>query len=497
MQMLKVVKPDYGEEMAQALTVGNKLLGRRVNAWRQRLVVTALLATDLCAALLVYGAALALFYLWRPEAATGLALSVILGSVAVWLGLRTTMGLYPGYGMNPVEELRRQGHAVALTLAITAVFALAIGAGSSLTLLPITAAFVGLSLIAPLVRYFVKLSMRRLGLWGKPVVVMVSTRGEMELVSTLEREWELGFRPVAVVDERTASGGRLIDYASYESSLARTEELAIENGIDTVILAMSRIRRDLLAQIASRLDTSFRNVTVVPDIGGVANSAAVSRDLGGTFGVEIRQNLLNHWAKRTKRILDLFGVLVGGLLVSPLLLGIAVLIKLEAGGPVLYKDVRMGHNNRPFLCMKFRTMVPDAEAILQRILTEDIELNEQYARYHKLRDDPRVTRVGRFLRKTSLDELPQLWNVLRGEMSLVGPRPYLPRESVDIGIAQSAILRVHPGITGPWQVSGRSIASFDERVRMDSYYVRNWSVWMDILLLARTVGSVLFSRSAY
>jgi lipopolysaccharide/colanic/teichoic acid biosynthesis glycosyltransferase len=142
-------------------------------------------------------------------------------------------------------------------------------------------------------------------------------------------------------------------------------------------------------------------------------------------------------------------------------------------------------------------MARDAEAKLERLLEEDPKLREEYLTYHKLRDDPRVTRVGRFLRKTSLDELPQLWNVLRGEMSLVGPRPYLPRESEEVGESQEEILRVPPGMTGPWQVSGRSHTSFEERVRMDDNYVRNWSVWLDLILLARTVEILLLNRRAY
>ena len=157
----------------------------------------------------------------------------------------------------------------------------------------------------------------------------------------------------------------------------------------------------------------------------------------------------------------------------------------------------MGRNGSLFSCIKFRTMVNDAETLLQRMLEEDAELREEYMRYHKLRDDPRVTRIGKFLRKTSLDELPQLWNVLRGEMSLIGPRPYLPRESKEIGATQSDILRVPPGMSGPWQVAGRNQSSFEDRVCMDDYYVHDWSVWLDIVLLARTVKTVLLSRGAY
>jgi lipopolysaccharide/colanic/teichoic acid biosynthesis glycosyltransferase len=131
------------------------------------------------------------------------------------------------------------------------------------------------------------------------------------------------------------------------------------------------------------------------------------------------------------------------------------------------------------------------------MLAEDAGLREEYVKYHKLRVDPRVTRVGRFLRRTSLDELPQLWNVLRGEMSLVGPRPYLPRESGDIGGAREGILRVPPGVTGPWQVSGRNHAFFTDRIEMDIHYVRDWSVWLDLVLLARTVRALFVDKGAY
>jgi lipopolysaccharide/colanic/teichoic acid biosynthesis glycosyltransferase len=180
--------------------------------------------------------------------------------------------------------------------------------------------------------------------------------------------------------------------------------------------------------------------------------------------------------------LDVGATVIGGTLILPLLLTLTLLVWLESGRPVFYADKRMGRDGKLFSCVKFRTMVPDAEALLQRMLTEDAEMREEYLKYHKLREDPRVTRVGRFLRKTSLDELPQLWNVLLGEMSLVGPRPYLPRESADIGASQNEILRVTPGITGPWQVAGRNNASFTARVKADVYYVRDWSIWLDLAM---------------
>jgi Undecaprenyl-phosphate galactose phosphotransferase WbaP len=260
---------------------------------------------------------------------------------------------------------------------------------------------------------------------------------------------------------------------------------------------MPHTPRESLAKYVARASEKFCHVVIIPDLGGVTNSGVVARDFAGIFGVEIKYNLLDSSALRAKRALDLAATIVGGVLILPLILILSLLVWLESRGPVFYADRRTGQYGKLFSCVKFRTMVPNAEALLQQMLEEDTSLRDEYSKYHKLHDDPRITRVGRILRKTSLDELPQLWNVLRGEMSLVGPRPYLPRESGDIGAAQSEILRVPPGITGPWQVAGRNHTAFKERLQMDSKYVRDWSVWLDIMLLARTVKCLALSRGAY
>jgi lipopolysaccharide/colanic/teichoic acid biosynthesis glycosyltransferase len=157
----------------------------------------------------------------------------------------------------------------------------------------------------------------------------------------------------------------------------------------------------------------------------------------------------------------------------------------------------MSKEGELFSCIKFHTMSRTLKPCCRKCWKKTPSSGKSIRSTTRLRDDPRVTRVGRFLRKTSLDELPQLWNVLREELSLVDPRPYLPRESEEMGITQSEILRVPPGITGPWQVSGRNRAFFSERVQMDACYVRDWSMWLDILLLFRTVITFLFERAAY
>jgi len=170
---------------------------------------------------------------------------------------------------------------------------------------------------------------------------------------------------------------------------------------------------------------------------------------------------------------------------------LALLVKLDSKGPIFYRQSRLGVDGSRFQAVKFRTMHGDGEKRLAEVLANNPKMRAEYEQFHKLSKDPRVTRIGRVLRKYSFDELPQLWNVLKGEMSLVGPRPYLEREIPEMNHQERIILRATPGITGMWQVSERNATTFDERVKMDVHYVRNWSPWLDLYLLARTFGVVL------
>lgn len=192
-----------------------------------------------------------------------------------------------------------------------------------------------------------------------------------------------------------------------------------------------------------------------------------------------------------RRALDIAGA--GGLLLlfGPLMLLVAAAIRLDSRGPVLFRQTRWAGGEGTFGCLKFRSMHVDAEAQLQRLLAGDPVLRQEYETYHKLSHDPRITRVGRFLRKTSLDELPQLWNILIGEMSLIGPRAYMPRELPEVGAAAAVIGTVRPGLTGYWQVTGRHRTTFQERVAMDVFYVRHGGLLFDLHILARTVLLVL------
>jgi Undecaprenyl-phosphate galactose phosphotransferase WbaP len=184
-------------------------------------------------------------------------------------------------------------------------------------------------------------------------------------------------------------------------------------------------------------------------------------------------------------------------LLSPLFLVVALLVRLSSRGPVLFRQRRIGRGRRLFDCLKFRTMYQDSEQRLTDMLAGDEQVRVEWLKYARITNDPRVTPIGRLLRRSSLDELPQLWNVLRGEMAWVGPRPYLPVESDRIGDSLDTIVRVRPGMTGLWQVSGRTSLPFTERLTLDEYYIRNWSLWMDFSILLRTLRAVVSGRGAY
>ena len=201
--------------------------------------------------------------------------------------------------------------------------------------------------------------------------------------------------------------------------------------------------------------------------------------------------------KVLKRLIDIIGSIIGIVFLIPLSIGIKIAnIKAKDHGPLFYKQKRIGKNGKEFVLYKYRSMVVDADEKLSRYLEENEEAREEYSTYKKLKDDPRVTRVGHFIRNTSLDEFPQFINVLKGDMSLVGPRPYLPREKKDMGRLYHTIVQSKPGITGMWQVSGRSEITFEDRLDMDIEYYYNWSLKTDIKLLFKTIKKVILREGA-
>src|SRR5690606_35694104 len=303
------------------------------------------------------------------------------------------------------------------------------------------------------------------------------------VVATLRRQPELGLAPAVLLEDAAAYGERVAG-VPVAGPLALAPRYAIENRVPYAIVAMPEASRERIVEVVDRYTRHFERVLVIPNLSGLTSLWVQARDLDGTLGIEIRHRLLVRWRQRLKRVVDLGVVLAAAPLILPLGLLIALLIRLDSPGPVFFRQERLGRGGRCFPFYSFRSMHVGAAALLRDLLARDEAAREEYARYAKLRNDPRVTRVGRWIRKTSLDELPQFINVLLGDMSVVGPRAYLPVELERMQGRERTILRVRPGITGLWQVSGRNQISFEGRLALDIRYIRDWSVSLDLYLLA-------------
>jgi undecaprenyl-phosphate galactose phosphotransferase len=268
--------------------------------------------------------------------------------------------------------------------------------------------------------------------------------------------------------------------------------------IHDVVVAKPELDKDAILSLISRIQHKAENTLFIPDIKGLAVTGTELRHFfkEQTMIIEIKNTLaspLNYFAKR---LIDYTAGFVVFVFSVPLLIYISRRIKRDSPGPAIFKQERIGKNGKLFACYKFRTMYEDAEDRLNTILESDPAAREEWDKYWKLKKDPRITKVGKWLRSTSLDELPQLINILKGEMSLIGPRPYLPRETAFLNNEAHTILRLPPGITGLWQVSGRSNTSYDFRLAMDSWYVKNWDLWLDVMIVFRTIGAVLNREGA-
>lgn len=407
------------------------------------------------------------------------------------------LGLYPGIRLSPVEEFRR------LSMAVTSIFAVwimgmaMITGGISLDRCLFLALAYGMYLVAlPICRGALRWVLAKRSWWGFPTLICGNSELVVKVYDWLANNRRLGLRPVGVIGDRAElriDG----DEPCYAGSWSDTREVAEAKGVYwAVVVPREGGSAALTTSIAEHL-TALPHIHILSDLTDVSNGWARHQQFEGLSGVQIQQNLMLPLPRLTKRCMDLVASIVGGILLLPLFFYIAMAVKMSSRGPILYGHDRIGKDGRHFRAWKFRTMFENSNDVLEYHLEQHPELRAEWEKDHKLRHDPRVTRIGRFIRKTSLDELPQIWNVVRGEMSLVGPRPIVTEEVVKYGPHFGLYTMVTPGITGLWQVSGRNNTTYDERVQLDAYYVRNWSPWLDMYLLIRTIRIVLFADGAY
>ena len=272
-----------------------------------------------------------------------------------------------------------------------------------------------------------------------------------------------------------------------------------ETGVKTVVITAPGLAKEQLQKLISQVQPHVRNISFVPDLLGTQMMGAEVNVFftEAMLMLKIKNQLARRRNRVIKRAFDLLFTICGGLCILPFLLVIAVMVAVDNKGNVIFAHRRIGRDGKEFKCYKFQTMIPNAQEALEKYLAENPEARKEWEESFKLTDDPRVTKLGSILRKTSLDEMPQLWNVIKGDMSLVGPRPIVAKEIERYGEYFREYAMVPPGITGMWQASGRSDTTYEERVEMDTWYVRNWSVWIDLMYLFKTVKIVFTGKGAY
>ena len=409
-----------------------------------------------------------------------------------WVGA-SIMHLLPSWGLGPVEELRRMSMLLLTVYAVVAV-GLFLSKQSILTSrLTLTIALLASLVTVPFVRMQIKRWLIHAGWWGIPVAIYGAGDTGERILKQLQEERGLGFNPVGVFDDDTSYWG------------GDVEGVPVVGGTDQVmqntpvaILAMPDTGRDRLTELFNGPLSNYRTVLIIPNLFEVQSLWVRPRDLGGVLGLELTCNLDNPILRSLKRTIDISFVLITAPVWLVICLITGLLVFLQDRKNPFFLHSRIGRDGETFKAWKFRTMVPNAEAVLRMHLEQDEALKREWDTYHKLRVDPRVTRLGWWLRRFSIDEIPQLINVLWGTMSLVGPRPLPQYHHQKLSIqARELRERTSPGITGLWQVSGRSDTGTEELERWDAYYVRNWSLWLDVVILIRTFRAVIKGTGAY
>lgn len=450
--------------------------------------VTILMA-DILALVLAFDLAALLRYLVMGKA---MDVGWVLWAIGFWVSGAFAWKILPGWGLSSVESLRRQFGLTLLVFGAAAATLFITKSGIEHSRFTFLAAYILAIPLIPSLRLIAKSVLIRSKIWGQPVAVYGGGKAGTTIIRRLLDEPGEGYYPVCVFDDDPRLQGTHIHGIPVKGD---TSQIAC--GVPVAVVAMTQLPGDRLDDMMESTFASYLRVMIIPTIIHTPSIWATSKDLSGTPSLELKNNLLDPGKRLLKGSVEMLLSVFTFPLWGSLCAAIAGLIWLEDHKSPIFRQRRVGERGGSFDTLKFRTMVPDAEKVLEQSLQQDPALAAEWQAHCKLREDPRITRVGKFLRKTSLDEIPQLFNVLKGEMSLVGPRP-LPRYHYDQlpGSVRMLRERVKPGITGLWQVSGRSDAGNEGMIRHDPYYVRNWSIWLDIVILVRTVRAVLFGSGA-
>lgn len=349
-----------------------------------------------------------------------------------------------------------------------------------------------------LFRFILKNLFDRFHLFEEPVLLMGAGLTAQILLGHVKEDIGLNYRFIGYLEDN-APNAEVAAQLPQLGRFADAADVVKKTGVRNVLVTAPGLDQRQLQDIIYEIQPLVNNVGFIPDMGTMplSNMEVESLIDGHMMMLSVRNNLRSRTNRLLKWLFDMILTLAGTICISPLLLILGLWIHFDSPGPVIFKHRRIGKDGKEFYCYKFRTMCVDAEDKLEELLETDPKAKKEWEENFKLKQDPRVTRSGNFLRSTSLDELPQIFNVLKGEMSLVGPRPIIEEEIHYYGKYIDDYFMVRPGITGMWQTSGRSDTGYEQRVQMDTWYVRNWDFWFDVVLLWRTMKVVIQQKGAY
>lgn len=401
--------------------------------------------------------------------------------------------LYPGYGLTGVKETEIIIKGISLVNVLIGFTLIFLQVQNQISGFVLLFSWLISIIFIPIARIMLRNRLSLLSLYGENVIVMGD--GAVKTVIDLIHCRRLGWIPIGTFQQEGENhlGGINIPIINSKDELI---DFGRNNEIKIVIFGSSSEfnKNPLSDELWIWLSETFNKIIVIFS-DHISGSVGVNtRDLEGSLGLEFHVNLFNFRARLVKRMFDIVITTALIIFLLPLMLIIALLVKFDSPGPIIFRHKRIGEKNNHFNLFKFRTMIQEAEKKLHEYLENNHELKEEMKTYQKLKYDPRITRIGKLLRKFSLDELPQFWNVLRGDMSLIGPRAITPQEVVNYGHYSSIILGVRPGISGWWQVMGRNNVDWKKRTSMELYYVSNWSFWLEYYIFLKTIWAIVLGQ---
>ncbi len=473
--------------------------------WQWRLLLFSLILVDFfmlwaafwLAYLIRFNLQVPLFVLWvRPSAVYYQQIMLVL--IILWLGVFYLKGLYSREKLlGGTQEYSSLFTATAMgVLIVVGVSFLDPGfyLARGWLLLSWGLSFVFTMVGRFLIRRGVYL-LRKKGFFLTPALIVGANDEGIMLAHQLLKWQTSGFDIIGFVDKKIRPGQSVWGHLKVLGDMEHLDEVVEQNGVEELVLASSAISsRDRMVEIFKKYAFSPTvHIRFSSGLYEIITTGLTVNQFAYVPLMGVNPARLSGVEQVMKHILDYLITIPAMIVALPLYLAIAIAIKLDSPGPIIHKRCVVGLNGRNFYAYKFRSMYANGDAILE----SHPDLQEELAKNQKLKDDPRVTRVGKLIRKLSLDELPQLFNVLKGEMSLVGPRMITPEEIEKYNQWDTNLLTVRPGITGLWQVSGRSDVSYEERVRLDMYYIRNWNIWFDVQIIVQTIPAVIKGRGAY